>query len=63
MRRKANGKQEEYEDKVKAVKKAELQAKKSVLRIEDTARGVFVPVDSLPKADPQKVKLPAQAVV
>ena len=54
LRRKANGKQKQYEDKVKAAKKAELEAKKATIRAEDIQKGVFVPVSSLPKQEPQK---------
>ena len=35
LRRKANGKQQEYEDKVKAAKKAEIEARKAALHVED----------------------------
>ena len=41
-------------DKVKAKKKAEIDAKKAAIRAEDIARGVFVPVSSLPQREPQK---------
>lgn len=54
LRRKANGKQKQYEDKVKAAKKAELEAKKATIRAEDIQKGVFVPVSSLPKQEPQR---------
>ena len=54
MRRKANGKQKEYEDKVKEKKKAEIEAKKEAIRQEDIAKGVFVPVAMLPTAEPKK---------
>ena len=54
LRRKANGKQKEYEDKVKEKKKAEIEAKKEAIRQEDIAKGVFVPVAMLPTAEPKK---------
>ena len=54
LRRKANGKQKQYEDKVKAAKKAELEVKKATIRAKDIQKGVFVPVSSLPKQEPQK---------
>ena len=54
LRRKANGKQKQYEDKIKAAKKAEIEAKKAALRTEDMAKGVFVSAGNLPKAEPQK---------
>ncbi len=54
LKRKASGVQKRYEDKVKAKKKAEIDAKKAAIRAEDIARGVFVPVSSLPQREPQK---------
>lgn len=54
LRRKASGKQKQYEDKVKAAKKAELEAKKATIRADDIQKGVFVPVSSLPKQEPQR---------
>ena len=54
LRRKANGKQKEYETRIKAKKKAEIDAKKNALRAEDIAKGVFIPVSSLPKKEPKK---------
>ena len=54
LKRKANGKQKEYEDKVKAKKKAEIEAKKQAIRTEDIARGVFIPMSCLPKLEPRK---------
>ncbi len=63
LRRKANGKQKEYEDKIRAEKKAELETKKAALRTEDMAKGVYIPVGSFPKAEPQKGKLQARAAV
>jgi hypothetical protein len=53
LRRKENGKQKEYEDKVKAQKKAEMDVKKNALRAEDISKGVFVPVSNLPNAEPK----------
>ena len=54
LRRKANGKQKEYEEKVKEKKKAEIEVKKEAIRQEDIAKGVFVPVSMLPAAEPKK---------
>ena len=54
LRRKANGKQKEYEEKVKEKRKAEIEAKKEAIRQEDIAKGVFVPVSMLPAAEPKK---------
>ena len=54
LKRKASGAQKRYEDKLKAKTKAEIDAKKAAIRAEDIARGVFVPVSSLPQREPQK---------
>lgn len=54
LRRKASGAQKRYEDKIKKRKKAEIEAKKAAIRAEDIAKGVFVPVSSLPQREPQK---------
>ena len=56
LRRKANGKQKEYEERTKASKKAEMDAKKEALRAEDISKGVFVPVSYLPKNEPVKAE-------
>ena len=50
----ASGAQKRYEDKIKERKKAEIEAKKAAIRAEDIAKGVFVPVSSLPQREPQK---------
>ena len=54
LKRKASGAQKRYEDKIKKRKKAEIEAKKAAIRAEDIAKGVFVPVSSLPQREPQK---------
>ena len=54
LKRKASGAQKRYEDKIKGRKKAEIEAKKAVIRAEDIAKGVFVPVSSLPQREPMK---------
>ena len=56
LRRKKNGTQKRYEDKIKAAKKAEMDAKKNALRAEDISKGVFIPVSSMPKAEPKRAK-------
>ena len=53
LKRKASGAQKRYEDKIKAKKKAEMDAKKNALRAEDVAKGVFIPVSSMPKLEPK----------
>ena len=54
LKRKTNGKQKEYEERTKAKKKAEIEARKQAIRTEDIARGVFIPVSSLPQLGPRK---------
>ena len=53
LKRKANGKQREYEERVKAKKKAEMEAKNEAIRQEDIKKGVFIPV-SMIQAEPKK---------
>lgn len=43
-----------YEERTKAKKKAEIEARKAAIRTEDIAKGVFIPVSSLPQREPQK---------
>lgn len=52
LRRKANGKQKEWEQKYNA-------KRKTAVRAEDMAKGVYVPVGQMPKAEPRKASLPA----
>jgi DNA invertase Pin-like site-specific DNA recombinase len=59
LRRKENGRQKEYEDKVKSAKKAEMVAKNEALRAENVANGVYVPLGSMPKSEPKVAKLTA----
>ena len=54
LKRKASGAQKRYEDKIKERKKAEIEAEKAAIRAEDIAKGVFVPVSSLPQREPMK---------
>ena len=54
LKRKASGAQKRYEDKIKGRKKAEIEARKAAIRAEDIAKGVFVPVSSLPQREPMK---------
>jgi len=54
LKRKASGAQKRYEDKIKKRKRAEIEAKKAAIRAEDIAKGVFVPVSSLPQREPMK---------
>ncbi len=63
LRSKAIGAQKQYENKVKAAKKNEIEARKSALRYEDMAKGVFVPAGVLPKAESQKASLPIRSAI
>ena len=58
-KRKANGKQQEYYERTKEKKKAEMDAKKEAIWKEDIAKGVFIPVSMLPPAEPKKGAIPA----
>jgi hypothetical protein len=53
LRRKERGKVAEDYEKTKAKKKAVMDAKKNALRAEDIAKGVFIPVSTLPKKEPK----------
>ena len=61
LRRKANGKQREYEERIKSGKRQKIEAQKAVMRAEDMAKGVFIPVSNLPKAEPKKIGPTAMA--
>ena len=54
LQRKASGAQKRYEDKVKAAKKADMDAKKNAIRAEDMAKGIYTPVGKLPRKEPQR---------
>ena len=54
LKRKANGKHQAYENKIKDKRKADIDAKKAAIRAEDIAKGVFVPVCNLPAREPKK---------
>ena len=63
LRRKASGAQKQYADKIKAKKKAEMDAKKALIRAEDMKKGVFSTVGQLPKEEPRKGSIAASAAV
>ena len=63
LKRKASGAQKRYEDKIKAKKKAEMDAKKALIRAEDMKKGVFSTVGQLPKEEPRKGSIAANAAV
>ena len=54
LKRKASGAQKQYEDKIKAKKKAEMDAKKALIRAEDMKKGVFSTIGQLPKRTAQR---------
>ena len=54
LKRKASGKHQAYENKIKDKRKADIDAKKAAIRAEDIAKGVFVPVCNLPAREPKK---------
>ena len=56
LKRKASGKHQAYENKIKDKRKADIDAKKAAIRAEDIAKGVFVPVCNLPRAEPKVAK-------
>ena len=63
LKRKASGAQKRYEDKIKAKKKAEMDAKKALIRAEDMKKGVFSTVGQLPKEEPRRGSIAAGAAV
>ena len=63
LKRKVSGAQKRYEDKIKAKKKAEMDAKKALIRAEDMKKGIFSTVGQLPKEEPRKGSIAANAAV
>ena len=63
LRRKANGKQKEWEERYNAKRRAQVEAAKAAIRAEDMEKGVFIPVSQLPRQEPRKAALPASAAV
>ena len=63
LKRKVSGAQKRYEDKIKARKKAEMDAKKALIRAEDMKKGVFSTIGQLPKEEPRKGSIAASAAV
>ena len=63
LKRKASSAQKRYEDKIKAKKKAEMDAKKALIRAEDMNKGVFSTIGQLPKEEPRKGSIAASAAV
>lgn len=62
LRRKANGKQKAYEDRIKTEKRRQMEAKKAALRAEDMAKGIYTIAANLPKQEPQRGMIPTGTV-
>ncbi|QNM04444.1 recombinase family protein [Qiania dongpingensis] len=63
LRRKANGKQREYEERTKTEKRKKMEEKRAALRAEDIVKGVYTTIGSLPRQEPQKGTLSARAAI
>ena len=62
-RRKANGKQKEWEKRYNAKRKAQVEAAKATIRAEDMEKGIFTTVSQLPRQEPRKATVSASATV
>ena len=63
LRRKANGKQKEWEERYNAKRKAQVEAAKAAIRAEDMEKGIFIPVGQLPRQELRKATVSASAAV
>ena len=63
LRRKANGKQKEWEERYNAKRKAQVEAAKAAIRAEDMEKGIFIPAGQLPRQEPRKAALSASTAV
>ena len=63
LRRKANGKQTEWEERYNARRKAQVEAAKAAIRAEDMEKGIFTTVSQLPRQEPRKATVSASAAV
>ena len=63
LRRKANGKQKEWEERYNAKRKAKMEAAKAAIRAEDMEKGIFTTVSQLPKQEPRKATVSTSAAV
>ena len=63
LRRKANGKQKEWEERYIAKRKAQREAAKAAIRAEDMEKGIFIPVSQLPRQEPRKATVSASTAV
>ena len=63
LRRKANGKQKEWEERYNAKRKAKMEAAKAAIRAENMEKDIFTTVSQLPKQEPRKATVSASAAV
>ena len=63
LRRKANGKQKEWEERYNAKRKAKMEAAKAAIRAEDMEKGIFTTVSQLPRQEPHRATVSASAAV
>ena len=63
LRRKANGKQKEWEERYNARRKAQVEAAKAAIRAENMEKGIFTTVSQLPRQEPRKATVSASAAV
>ena len=63
LRRKANGKQKEWEERYNAKRKAKMEAAKAAIRAEDMEKGIFTTISQLPRQEPRKATVSASAAV
>ena len=63
LRRKANGKQKEWEERYNAKRKAQREAAKAAIRAEDMEKGIFITVSQLPRQEPRKATVSASTAV
>ena len=63
LRRKANGKQKEWEKRYNAKRKAQVEAAKAAIRAEDMEKGIFTTVSQLPRQEPRKATVSTSAAV
>ena len=54
LRRKESGWQRKYEDRIKSEKRQKMEAMKDQIRLEDVANVIFIPMVTVPLAEPKK---------
>lgn len=62
-RRKANGKQKAYEDRIKTEKRRQMETKKAALRAENMAKGIYTIAANLPRQEPHRGTPPVRVPV